>query len=165
MSFPRADFVALLAQLTKRERYLELGLGGGLHLSIVANSVSEAKGVCLSSVHHKLPSNCRTFQMTTDQYFTQTKYNPDFIFIDADHHYEQVKQDLENTLRIMTDDAIILLHDTDPQSKELMDQTACGDAYKIINDLSNYGLSHVTLPLEEAGMTIASKHRRVLYFI
>ena len=162
-NFPRAEFVSLLARLTNRKKYLELGLGGGHHFSIVAQHVDLSVGVCIKEVNRELPDNTITYHTTTDHFFTITNYNPDLIFIDADHHYEQVKKDLENTLRIMSDDAIILLHDTDPESRELISQDACGDAYKIIDDLSNYGLSHVTIPIEEAGLTIASKHRRILF--
>lgn len=163
--FPRAAFAYTLAHLTNRQRYLELGLDGGAHFATVSGVVKEAVGVCLAPVRIKLADNCKTYQMSTNQYFTTYHdYHPDLIFIDADHHYEQVKIDFENTMNIMEDNAIILFHDTDPESEFFLAQDRCGDSYKILNDLDNHNFYHVTLPFEEAGLTIASKHRRVLSF-
>lgn len=161
MAYPRAEFIGHLATQTNRQRYLELGLAGGDHLNHVAPYVKECVGVCISPINVVLSSNCTTYQMTTNEYFQTAIYQPDLIFIDADHNFESVRTDLLNVKKIMTSNAIVLLHDTDPESLALTDKSRCGDAYRIVELLSNYGFYHVTLPCEDAGLTITTTHRRI----
>lgn len=51
------------------------------------------------------------FNSTTDDFFRENKKTYDCIFIDADHSYEGVKKDFENSLEILNDNGVLIFHD------------------------------------------------------
>lgn len=51
------------------------------------------------------------YNMSTDDFFNQNKNTYDCIFIDADHSYEGVRKDYENSLKFISDTGTIILHD------------------------------------------------------
>lgn len=51
-------------------------------------------------------------------FFIREEIKLDFIFIDGDHSYEGVKKDFELYSTILTDNGIIVLHDTDEKYEE-----------------------------------------------
>ncbi len=51
---------------------------------------------------------------TSDEYFSNCKDTFDIIFIDGLHHFEQVKRDILNSLKILNDGGVILVHDCLP---------------------------------------------------
>ncbi len=60
--------------------------------------------------------------MTSDAYFNLIENNNplpsfDLIFIDGDHTKEQVKRDFENSLRFLSDDGFIVIHDVLPENE------------------------------------------------
>jgi hypothetical protein len=63
-------------------------------------------------------------QKTSDDFFAQdaprllSKKKLDIALIDGMHEYAFALRDVENTLRYMNDDAIIIMHDCNPQTKE-----------------------------------------------
>lgn len=61
--------------------------------------------------------NCEnvTFQLTSDEAFQYISPNTfDIIFIDGLHQEQQVDRDIENSLRVLKKDGIIVLHDCHP---------------------------------------------------
>ena len=52
--------------------------------------------------------------MTSDDFFKQNKSTFDLIFIDGLHVYEQVLKDIENSLKVLNDNGVILIHDCLP---------------------------------------------------
>lgn len=58
-----------------------------------------------------------TYVMTSDKFFVENKKKYDLIFIDGDHHDEQVRKDIENSLKILNVNGTIVMHDCSPQSK------------------------------------------------
>lgn len=157
----RAQFQADLARLTHRTAYLELGLYDASTFLTVSQHVNRAVGVDVNHIDIQLPTHCFIYETTTDNFFKDNQEIFDYIFIDADHSYMSVKKDLENSLKYLSEDGIILLHDTDPISKEYLAPGYCNDAYKIIDDIYKQNdLDIITLPLEEAGITILRKHNQ-----
>tara|TARA_A100001011_G_scaffold387143_1_gene464421 strand:+ start:3296 stop:4018 length:723 start_codon:yes stop_codon:yes gene_type:complete len=53
---------------------------------------------------------------TSDQFFFENKEKFDLIFIDGLHHYDQVKKDIINSLEIINNGGIILMHDCMPKN-------------------------------------------------
>lgn len=51
---------------------------------------------------------------TSDDYFNNCKNFFDIIFIDGLHHYEQVKKDILNSLKVLNPGGVILVHDCLP---------------------------------------------------
>jgi predicted O-methyltransferase YrrM len=79
-------------------------------------------------------------------------------FIDADHCYESALNDFLNIFKRLNPGGIIILHDTDPESNNLINPYYCGDSYKIVNYFENReDINVYTLPLTEAGLSIVTK--------
>ena len=62
------------------------------------------------------PVSGGTIRKTSDQFFKANNYNFDCIFIDGLHKYSQVKKDIENSLKFLNENGIILLHDCLPNN-------------------------------------------------
>tara|TARA_B100000787_G_scaffold168899_1_gene158662 strand:+ start:1272 stop:1988 length:717 start_codon:yes stop_codon:yes gene_type:complete len=62
------------------------------------------------------PVSGGTERKTSDQFFKNNKDTFDCIFIDGLHYYSQVKKDIENSLKILNPNGIILLHDCLPNN-------------------------------------------------
>ena len=60
------------------------------------------------------PQSGGTHRMTSDQFFEENKSTFDLIFIDGLHVYEQVLKDIDNSLRVLNDNGVILIHDCLP---------------------------------------------------
>jgi len=133
--------------------YLELGVWNGVNLERMDKHAQYAMGVDV------VDSRCRKYTAfflgTTDEFFKTNVFTFDMVFIDANHNYEQVKRDLDSSLKILTPQGTIILHDTDPANVKLLGEGYCSDSYKILQDLRNNDrVDFVTLPMNEAGLTI-----------
>jgi hypothetical protein len=53
-------------------------------------------------------------------FFVRQNIKIDFLFIDGDHSYEGVKLDFELYSKLLTDNGVILIHDTDPDYEETL---------------------------------------------
>lgn len=83
------------------------------------------------------PVSGGTIRKTSDQFFKDNKEKFDCIFIDGLHYYFQVKKDIQNSLKILNHDGIILLHDCLPnnyydQAIPRCQYTWNGDVWKAI---------------------------------
>lgn len=100
-------------------------------------------------------TDARIWKYTSDEFFekVQPKYFPkiDLIFIDGLHHSDQVQRDFSNSLRCLTDDGFIVIHDCLPEERI----TTCvprgsqkiwhGDVYKFTMNLQSYdGIDFLT---------------------
>lgn len=163
----KAYLISQIAELTARKRYLELGLYDFSNLAEIAKVVESVVGVECKIWTRRIIENARIFEMTTDEFFAQNTEKFDLIFIDADHCYDSVLKDLNNSLQCITDDGIILMHDTDPMDIEHTADGYCSNSYLIHDYLQGRSdLMYVTLPIEDAGITIVARKnsRRVLKF-
>lgn len=128
--------------------YLELG---------VYNNVNFDSIVCRTK--QSVDMNGRAmFTGTTDEFFAQldkkTRY--DIVFIDANHDYEYVLRDFNNSVGIC--DKWIILHDMVPPDKNHTNTNLCSDGFKVLFYLKNftnletytldhnYGLTFVKMP-------------------
>ena len=113
--------------------------------------------------------NIDFYKMTTDEFFSINNNTFDIIFIDASHEFNQVKNDFNNSLNILNKYGIIILHDTDPITPELLSPLHCNDSYRIIDYIEleyNESLNIITLPIQETGMTfVMRKNNRRIYEI
>ena len=66
------------------------------------------------------PFSGGTHRMTSDEFFISNKEKFDCIFIDGLHHYSQVIKDINNSIEILSDNGVILIHDCLPNN--LMEQ-------------------------------------------
>ena len=83
------------------------------------------------------PISGGTVRKTSDQFFNDNKDKFDCIFIDGLHYYSQVKKDIENSIKILNPNGVILLHDCLPNNHFEQAVPRCqwtwnGDVWKAI---------------------------------
>jgi predicted O-methyltransferase YrrM len=118
------------------QNYLELGvaLGGSFFLNSVFLQKTLLKSHCVDSLaykdvpwvqqtYEKIDSKIQRlkeyfpskefifFNTTTNDFFKTNTQKYDCIFIDADHNYEGVKTDFENSLNFLNKDGYLIFHD------------------------------------------------------
>ena len=62
------------------------------------------------------PYSGGTHRMYSDDFFIANDEKFDCIFIDGLHHYDQVKKDIENSIKFLNENGIILIHDCLPNN-------------------------------------------------
>ena len=150
-----SDFVSMVAKIYKPKLYLELGLYQGETWRKVVPHCEQAIGV---DVVDRGFSGGEIHIKTTDSFFNTFDRQVDMAFIDADHCFESVLKDFHNVSTRLREGGVIIVHDTDPESDSLFDKGYCGDAYRVVAWLESHEeYNAVTLPVAEAGLTIATK--------
>jgi hypothetical protein len=162
-----SDLVAEMVKQLNCGTYLELGVYDGTTLSKVYRHVNRAISVDVKDI--RLQQIGEFHLKTTDEFFETFNEMVDVIFIDADHNFESVKKDFINSLKILNEFGMIILHDTDPMEEKLLQETFCSDSYKMDEWVRiNYPeLDIITLPISEAGLTFIKrkKDKRVNKFL
>ena len=163
MALPHEAFVQYIGAQIKPNIYIELGVDEGNTFELIAPYVSRAIAVDI-----KIPEcleDYENYEMSTDEFFGDEwfKGEADLIFIDADHTYEGAKKDLKNALNILSEDGVIIMHDTDPVSNFMADnEKSCGDVYKLVDDIEEgllKDLNVVTLPIGDPGLSMITKKK------
>jgi hypothetical protein len=131
----RLDLINLAILKVGAKKYLEIGC---------------FKDKIFSKIHvaYKVgvdPERGGNRRMTSDEFFKQNSEKFDVIFIDGLHHYDQVTRDVENALKALSRNGIIILHDMLPKTEEeavvpipkTLPHTWVGDVWRLAFDLSN----------------------------
>ncbi len=106
----RIEILNKIISSQKYSRYLEIGT---FKDELFSNIKCEKKiGVD--------PFSGGTHRMTSDKFFEINNEKFDCIFIDGLHHYSQVIKDINNSIEILNDKGVILIHDCLPNN--LMEQ-------------------------------------------
>ena len=106
-NFQRWDLIQHLIDKYDYKNYLEIGCDKDQSFSKI--SVDTKVGVD--------PISGGNVRKTSDDFFQDNKQNFDIIFIDGLHHYEQVKKDINNSLKFLNKNGFILVHDCLPRTK------------------------------------------------
>ena len=165
------SFIKHLVILLEPKNYLELGLYKCELFNSLIPHCSNLVGVDIeksSGRYMKNKSKCQFKNMTTDEYFKEAQNEGlkfDFIFIDADHKKEAVKEDFNNYIKLLSDHGIMCLHDSYPKNEQYTDPGYCGDGYKAIFELSKNTDEYemVTIPIHP-GLTVVRKRSEQLNF-
>ena len=121
MEVKRYDLLNHLIDTYGFVNYLEIGIWAG---ECIKNVKAEHKdGVdpgIEGNIDKHLPDECN-YIISSDRFFEllegeDIKY--DLIFIDGLHHSQQVKKDIENSLKHLQPYGMIMLHDCNPQTYE-----------------------------------------------
>ena len=106
----------IINQLIKQngyESYLEIGVRNP---SDHFDKIKARHKIGVDSV----PRRNDIVKCTSDEYFgslsPEAKF--DLVFIDGLHHYEQVLRDIENSLKHLSEEGVIVCHDMLPESEE-----------------------------------------------
>ena len=140
--------------------FLELGIGAGHLCSRLNNEIHENShdirlerivGVDQDDKKDILPhprGKVKYFKTTTDEFFKDNTDQFDCVFIDAAHEYEQAHRDFDNSLKVLTENGLIFLHDTYPPSPAHTTPDSCGDVYRTYLDLvEREDLEVINIPL------------------
>ena len=103
----RWDLIQMIINKYNFENYLEIGCDKDQLFSKI--KIKNKVGVD--------PFNGGTIRSTSDIFFLKNPNDRyEVIFIDGLHYYEQVIKDIKNSLKILSDDGFILVHDCLPRS-------------------------------------------------
>ncbi len=132
VNYNRASIINLLVATNENCRYLEIGC----YLNAVFDSIPVAKKVGVD------PGTGGNVRKTSDDFFSDNKDQFDVIFIDGLHTYEQVKKDINNSIKALSRGGWIVLHDMLPRNwKEAnafrISRSWTGDVWKVAFELSN----------------------------
>jgi hypothetical protein len=152
-----SDFIAELVKQINCKTYLELGVYDGTTMSLVYPHVKKLIGVDIKDVRNFKGGDF--YLESTDSFFSHFNEIVDVVFIDADHNFESVKKDFENSIKLLNKFGMIILHDTDPMEEMYLNPNYCGDSYKMDEWIrENYtDLDIMTLPLTQEGLTIVKR--------
>lgn len=102
----RLEIIQNIINSRKYKKYLEIGCDKN---QIFSNILIDFKiGVD--------PVQGGNVRKTSDDFFKNNFENFDIVFIDGLHQYDQVNKDIANSLKVLNDGGIILLHDCMPKS-------------------------------------------------
>ena len=122
----RIEVVQKIINLKEYKSYLEIG---------TFNDELFSKIVCKKKIGVD-PYSGGNIRMSSDSFFLQNKESFDCIFIDGLHHYNQVLKDIDNSLKILNSNGLILIHDClpktlDAQAVPRTDVEWNGDVWKV----------------------------------
>ena len=87
------------------------------------------------------PVSGGTFRSTSDEFFLDNKIKFDVIFIDGLHTFDQIRRDIQNSLKFLNQNGTILMHDMLPRNwieqhvPVLQDGPWTGDVWKVSFEL------------------------------
>lgn len=131
----RIDVIQFFVKITGAKTYLEIGVRYGD--SFIPVRCENKIGVDIH-LPHTLKGQIGTFYETpSDIYFDCFASHFDVAFVDGDHSYEQSLRDVENCLKWMNPNGVILLHDCNPTKEEWATPEPasldwCGEVWKTI---------------------------------
>lgn len=106
-SFPkRYEILQEIIDFNNYKTYLEIGCDKNQSFSHI--NIKHRVGVD--------PVEGGTHKMTSDEFFLNNKNKFDIIFIDGLHEYRQVFRDIQNSLKFLNNNGVILLHDCLPRT-------------------------------------------------
>jgi len=101
----RIEIIQKIIFKQKYKNYLEIGCDNNENFSKI--SIENKVGVD--------PFRGGTLRMTSDEFFKENKKKFDIIFLDGLHTYEQTIKDIDNSLKSIHDNGVILIHDCLPK--------------------------------------------------
>ncbi len=123
----RKEIIQEIINLKKFKSYLEIGCDNDELFSFI--KCNKKTGVD--------PEKGGNVRATSDEFFLKNKLFFDLIFIDGLHEYDQVCKDIENSLRFLSKNGMIMLHDCLPNNVYQQIVPRCkrtwnGDVWKAI---------------------------------
>lgn len=106
----RAELINHLIRTYGYETYLEIGL---------ANPERNFNHIVAPHKESVDPKGKPTYRMKSDDFFKRNKKTYDIIFVDGLHLWQQAKRDIENSLNVLNENGIIVVHDTNPECEEI----------------------------------------------
>ena len=107
------------------KKYLEIGIDLGHTFSSIK---------CIDKLGVDIVDNCGyvTHLMTSDNFFAGNTKKFDIIFIDGDHHWQQIVKDFNNAVKCLNQDGLLFVHDLIPANERITKYDLGGDGYKLL---------------------------------
>jgi len=140
----------------KYQKYLEIGCDNDELFSKI--EVKNKIGVD--------PIQGGTERITSDEFFQKNKENFDIIFIDGLHEYEQVKKDINNSLKFLDINGLVVLHDCLPcnylqQAIPRSQSSWTGDVWKAIVEVRTKENLNTCTCEADMGLSIIKKRKNL----
>lgn len=166
--FRKNEYLALIiemARVLEPDVYCELGIYEAYTFNRMLPYVGHGIGIDIRDkrVHITDTHDNWEFFKGTSKEFVEKYSGPkiDLLFIDADHTATAVIQDLENLKpHIKPETGMVLLHDTYPVRKDLIQPGYCGNAWEAAKEVHHSlrdSWEIVTIPEPWAGLSILRK--------
>jgi hypothetical protein len=97
------------------ERYLEIGLGDGVHFQSIRCPDKAGVDPAVQYSYIGQPTSL----MTSDEFFAQNREQYDLVFIDGLHHADQLERDIANALACLRENGMVVCHDISPLTEEM----------------------------------------------
>ena len=152
----RTEIINYLIAKNNYTSYLEIGLDNGINFMNVKCQNKESVDPFIKDDHKNydltykddIPENIKkllTYRMTSDEFFKICIKKYDIIFIDGLHTQEQVGRDIINSLKVLNENGMIVVHDCLPNSEEAQKVPRVqgewnGDVWKAVYELIRQGL-------------------------
>lgn len=153
-------FLEWYVDQVKAKSYLEIGCAdGGLVYRLLAkcSSLDRAVGVDISNASRNNSPKASFFSLSSNEYFSIHTDTFDVILIDGDHSAAQAYRDALSSLDCLSSDGLMLMHDTYPPDADHTQAYACGDAWRVPDNLiHNRSLEVFTFPVT-FGLTLVRK--------
>lgn len=105
----RIDILNKLIEENDFQRYLEIGYARGESFKAIKCKHKEAVDPVIKEKKAGLHA------MTSDEFFTQYEGEPfDLVFLDGLHHCDQLRKDINNASKHLTENGVICVHDINP---------------------------------------------------
>ena len=150
----RINIIQKIIDKQKYSNYLEIGCDNDENFSkvIIKNKI----GVD--------PLKGGTLRMTSDEFFRENKKKFDLIFLDGLHTYEQTIKDIDNSLKFINTNGVILIHDCLP--KKIWNQIVPriyghwnGDVWKAIVHSRTYDHADTYTCIADHGLGVVFKRK------
>ena len=106
-NFPnRSEIIQRVIDYKFYKSYLEIGCDNDLNF----NKIKAETKIGVD------PVSGGNIRKTSDEFFSENKFFFDCIFIDGLHEFEQVKRDINNSLKCLNNGGVIFVHDCMPRS-------------------------------------------------
>ena len=165
----RYDIINRLIKKYNYKKYLEIGIHIGTTFECI--DIQFKEGVDPNSPYADVK-----YRMTSDEFFKDVAptldYKYDIIFIDGLHEFPQVNKDVENSLKYLSENGTIVMHDCNPTEEvaQIVPQVFFkywnGDVWKTILKLriENPNLT-IDVVDTDCGCGILQRGQQVLYTI
>tara|TARA_B100001093_G_scaffold450030_1_gene456580 strand:+ start:314 stop:991 length:678 start_codon:yes stop_codon:yes gene_type:complete len=101
----RSDIIQKIINYKNYKTYLEIGCDKNVNFTKI--KINKKLGVD--------PLSGGTHRMTSNSFFQENKENFDIVFLDGLHTYEQTITDIKNSLSVLNENGIIIVHDCLPK--------------------------------------------------
>lgn len=154
------ELLNALIERCNLKSYLEIGVQNPANnFDKVKCELKDGVDPCLQTAY---AGPVRLIGATSDEYFERWKpiHTIDLVFIDGLHHADQVKRDFENSLRCLSDNGFIVIHDVLPDEEQFtivprQTKKWFGSVYQFAMSIGDYaGIGYKTFNIDCGCMLI-----------